>query len=194
MPDHVPDDGEVGATSRRGPAEPEQDCLPEKPGFVRKLSVATPIITLVALLAAATTLATFCNSSPREPGYAGKTISEWLDGGYEPAAMALQEVGPPAIPWVFRNLRREHAVWSKKGAYLKLQCHVPARFWRMFPTPKRTGFDELRAANLLIGLGPSAVPALRAGLKDSNPAVRTACAMALSNLAPKPAGEPRPAL
>jgi HEAT repeat protein len=120
-----------------------------------------------------------------EPVYAGKRITEWLDGGYEPAAMALQEIGLPAVPWVFQTLRRDHPRWDYEGAYAKVRQSFPAPFVDMLPLPKTTGFDELRAANLLIGIGPPVLPALRAGLKDSNPAVRTACLMALGTLEPK---------
>src|SRR5262249_32600386 len=112
----------------------------------------------------------------------------------EPAAMALQELGPPAIPWVFRNLRREHPTWSRSPVYVELRRHIPALFIRIFPAPKATGFDEWRAANLLMGMGPPAIPELKAGLKDRNAAVRAACGMAMNNLAPKAGagGQPQP--
>ena len=147
-----------------------------------------PVVVLIVVLVV---LAIFRSPPRREPVYAGRTITAWLDGGYEPAAMALQDVGPSAIPWVFQNLRREHPTWSGRPAYLELRRHVPALFIRIFPVPKATGFDALRAANLLIGMGPPVIPALKDGLKDRNPAVRAACGMALNNLAPKTAVGPQ---
>lgn len=139
------------------------------------------------LLATVTLLTLFKSRSTLEPVYAGRSVTEWLDGGYEPAAMALQELGPSAVPWIFKNLRREHPGWAGCKAYVELHQHTPALLLTFFPVPKATGFDELRAANLLIGMGPPVVPALKAGLKDRNPAVKSACKLALANLSPKTA-------
>jgi hypothetical protein len=139
----------------------------------------------VALLALVSLFALFGSPPARQPVYAGKTITEWLDGGYEPAAMALEELGPSAVPWVFRALRRDHPSIDYQAAYAKICRCAPARIVPVFPRPRATGFDELRAANLLIGMGPPVLPALRAGRRDGNAAVRAACNMALSTLEPK---------
>jgi len=128
----------------------------------------------------------------REPVYGGKPITEWLEGGYEPAAMALEEVGPSALPWVFRKLRHEHPRWDYWKPYVKLRQAVPRPFTHLLPSPRLTGFDEERAANLLIGMGPSALPALRQGLQDGNPTVRAACQMALAAVQPKTASVTQP--
>ena len=139
----------------------------------------------VAALPVIILLAMYRSPSAREPVYAGKTITQWLDDGYEPAAMALEEFGPSAVPWIFRTLRHDHPSFDYVAAFTTLRLHVPALLVSMLPRQLHTGFDELRAANLLIGMGPPVMPALRTGLRDSNPAVRTACQMALSALQPK---------
>ena len=115
----------------------------------------------------------------REPVYAGRPITAWLDGGYEPAAMALEEIGPAAVPWLFQKLRRDNPRWDYSRAYRHLRERVPGPLRNVLPQPRVSGFDAERAANLLVGLGPPVLPALKAGLKDKNPAVRTACASAL---------------
>jgi hypothetical protein len=148
---------------------------------------APAVVTLVVVAA----FVMFRSSPAREPVYAGKTITEWLDGGYEPAAMVLEELGPSAVPWVFRALRHEHPSFDWLDAYAKIQRYAPTLLVSALPHPRATGFDELRAANLLIGMGPPVLPVLRAGLQDGNPAVRTACTMALTTLEPKRAAAPQ---
>jgi hypothetical protein len=144
---------------------------------------------LMVALASAMTLGV---SSPSpEPVYAGKTITEWLNGGYEPAALALQEIGPSSVPWIFRALRNDRPTINYGAGYAKIRQHLPSCLVRMFPYPRTSKFDELRAANLLIGMGPPVRPALRAGLADSNPAVRSACWMALNGFEPKKATVPQ---
>jgi hypothetical protein len=126
-----------------------------------------------------------------EPVYAGKTVTQWLDGGYEPAAMALEELGPSAVPWVFKTLRRDQPSFDYVAAFTTIRRYAPTLLVSMLPRQRPTGFDELRAANLLIGMGPPVLPALTAGLQDSNAAVRTACQMALRALGPKRGGAPQ---
>jgi hypothetical protein len=152
-----------------------------RPGYGPGAAVLTGIILLVI----------YRSPSAPEPVYAGKTITQWLDDGYEPAAMALEELGPSAVPWVFRTLRRDHPSFNYVAGYRALRRYAPAPLVAMLPRQKSTGLDELRAANLLIGMGPPVRPVLTAGLRDSNPAVRKACFMALSTLEPKRAAAPQ---
>jgi len=120
--------------------------------------------------------------SPGEPAYAGKSINQWLDGGYEDAAVALREVGPDAVPCILGKLRREHPVWGRRQTYRKLWQKVPGFVQRYLPQPKAAAFDEYRACNALADLGPQGIPALISGLEDGNPAVKLACAWALGVL------------
>lgn len=140
------------------------------------------------LLAGALAVALFAWPHPREPVYAGRPITAWLEGGYEPAAMALEEIGPAALPWIFRELRHEHPRWNYWKPYRRIRQAMPRPLGNILPSARLTGFDEERAANLLIGMGPPALPALRAGLHDSNPTVRAACLLALKGLKPKTTG------
>ena len=117
--------------------------------------------------------------SPTEAGYAGKSINQWLDGGYEDAAVALREVGPDAVPSIFAKLRREHPRWGRRESYRKLWQKSPGFVQRYLPQPKAAAFDEYRACNALVDVGPQAIPALTSGLADGNPAVKIACAWAL---------------
>jgi len=55
------------------------------------------------------------NSQPAEPAYAGKTVDEWLDAGYEDASMALHEIGTPAMPY------QGPAAWGRKSFWLLKQ-------------------------------------------------------------------------
>jgi hypothetical protein len=139
-------------------------------------------------------LTVFACPPASEPVYAGKRITEWLDGGYEPAALALQEVGTPGLPWLFQKLRREHSRCDYWPLYCKLHRRLPAPVVNLLPRPRLIGFDEVRAANLLMGMGPPAFPAVRAGLEDGNPAVRAACKLAFDATAPRRAIARRPPL
>ncbi len=136
----------------------------------------------VGLLASGALLAVALSPSP-EPIYGGKTISQWLDGGYEQASLALQEVGPAAVPSIFRKLRAEHPVygyWSKYDHWFR---KVPMKLRGILPKPPSSNFDDFRACHALLELGPAAVPALTTGLRDHNPAVQLASAWALGALA-----------
>src|SRR5579862_2573371 len=44
------------------------------------------------------------SSSREEPVYAGKTADQWLNAGYEDASLALQQIGPPAVPFILGKL------------------------------------------------------------------------------------------
>jgi HEAT repeat protein len=117
--------------------------------------------------------------APNEPAYAGKSLNQWLDGGYEDAAVALREIGPDGVPCILAKLRREHPRWGRRQNYRKLCEKMPGVLQRHLPRPKSAAFDEYRACNALVDLGPQAIPAVSAGLQDDNPAVKIACAWAL---------------
>ena len=123
-------------------------------------------------------------ATPRmnEPVYAGKTLDQWLEGGYEQASMALQEIGPPAAPYVLAKLRCEDPRCGSLQKYRDLWRRLPPTLRKIFPRPKAANFDELHACSALLELGPRAVPFLSAGLKDYNPVVREVSAHALGSL------------
>src|SRR4029077_2844949 len=56
---------------------------------------------------------------------------------------------------------------------------IPPAFRKIFPKPKATNFDEMRACSALLEIGPRAVPLLSSQLENPNPAVREACTHAL---------------
>jgi len=120
--------------------------------------------------------------APPEPVYGGRPVGDWLDCGYEQAAMALHETGPSAAIVVFSKLRREHpehGLWAK---YRKLWCHTPRLIRHILPAPRIASFDDERACSALLEIGPSVIPNLVTGLKDANPAVRATSAWALGCL------------
>ncbi len=116
-----------------------------------------------------------------EPVYGGKTVGQWLDGGYEQASLALQEIGPSAAPYVLAKLRREDPRRGSLRRYHDLWDKIPSALHGLFPKPRAANFDELRACSALLELGPQVIPRLSAGLKDHNPAVREASAHALGS-------------
>lgn len=125
--------------------------------------------------------ATLCIVSARdpEPVYAGKTVSQWLDAGYEDAAMALQQIGPPAVPFVMAKLAREDPRYGSLRKYRALRAKIPLPLKTCFPKPRAGNFDELRACSALMEIGPPIVPMLTGFLKDKNPIVREVSAHAL---------------
>lgn len=139
------------------------------------------VLWAVALLAGSAIFMVALSRS-REPVYGGKTISQWLDSGYEQTSFALQETGPAAIPYIFRKLRAEHPVYGYRARYGKWRQKTPAALRSVLPKPPAGNFDDLRACQALLELGPGAVPGLAAGLRDRNMAVQLASAWALGLL------------
>lgn len=121
-------------------------------------------------------------SGDREPVYAGRPLGQWLDCGYEPAALALAETGPSAAPVIFAKLRHEHPEYGWWSKYQRIWCKAPEIIRCRLPTPKPASFDEARACSELLEIGANVIPALAKGLRDSNPAVRIASASALATL------------
>lgn len=114
--------------------------------------------------------------------FEGRTVDQWLDCGYEDASRALHELGPAAVPAIFGKLQREHpryGFWERyKGAWEK----VPLKCRQILPRPRTVSFDEWRACNALIAIGPRAVPALTVTLGHRNWLVRSTSAQALGLL------------
>ena len=119
------------------------------------------------------------NSQPAQLVYAGKTVDQWLDAGYEDAATALHEIGPAAVPYILRKLSREDPRCGSLRRYRQLFSRLPADLRTILPKPKAGNFDELRACSDLLELGPQAIPLLTAQLHHPNPVVREVSAHAL---------------
>jgi len=109
---------------------------------------------------------------PQEPSYAGKTVNQWLDSGFEDASMALHEIGPAALPFILARLNRETTglgLWSNYERARRQLPHCVGRFFRKRST---SNFDEARACGLALELGPKVIPVLALDLQNSNPKVR----------------------
>src|SRR5258708_2284707 len=89
-----------------------------------------------------------------EPLYAGKPVSEWLEGGYEQASLALQEIGSSAAPYVLAKLSREDPHNGSLWKYQALWRKAPPPLKSILPKPRTGNFDELRACSALLELGP----------------------------------------
>jgi hypothetical protein len=113
------------------------------------------------------------------PVYAGKTVNEWLNAGYEDAALAVQHIGPPAIPYIFRKLSREDPQFGSEHKYGELWKKCPIYFRALLPRPTATNFDEWRACSALLEIGPAAIPLVSAGLQNGNPGIREVSAHVL---------------
>ena len=136
-------------------------------------------VILFALIIGVVGFALCSHFAPREPQYQGKSLTQWLDGGYEDAAVALREIGPAAVPTIFEKLRREHPRWGRRQQYRNIWVKIPAVLQRCFPRPRTAAFDEYRACNVFLDLGPQTIPALVRGLDDRNPGVKLTSAWAL---------------
>ena len=119
------------------------------------------------------------NSQPSPPVYAGKTVDQWLDAGYEDAATALHEIGPSAVPYILGKLRREDSRCGSLQRFRQLFNRLPANLRAILPKPKVGNFDEMRACSDLLELGPQAIPLLTAELHHPTPVVREVSAHAL---------------
>ena len=119
---------------------------------------------------------------PAEPAYAGKTATQWLDAGYEDSAMAMQQLGPAAAPYVLLKLSREDPRYGTRRSYRRVWAKLPTPLRLCMPRPKPANFDQLRAASILLEFGPPILPLLSRSLRAHNPAVRRACARALLSL------------
>ena len=141
-------------------------------------SLGIPLLALLGLVCATN----FTRSRPAEPVYAGKSVTQWLEAGYEDCAKALQEIGPVAGPYVLAKLAREDPRYGSESVYRVLWARLPAPVRKVVPKPKSTNFDQLRATSALLEIGPQLVPVPALRVKDNNPAVRSVCARALGLL------------
>jgi len=121
------------------------------------------------------------SSSRQEPVYAGKTADQWLNAGYEDASQALQQIGPPAVPFILAKLAREDPRYGSQRNYHELWNKLPTAFHSFLPRPKTGAFDELHACSILLELGPGIIQLLSSALKDKNPVVREVSAHVLGS-------------
>jgi hypothetical protein len=114
-----------------------------------------------------------------EPVYAGKTVSAWLDAGFEDTSMGLHEIGPPAVPFIMAKLAREDPQYGSSRRYRGLwKKTLPTLRW-ILPKPITSNFDELRACSSLLAIGPRIIPLLADRLESANPIVRDVSAHVL---------------
>jgi hypothetical protein len=118
--------------------------------------------------------------APAEPIYAGRPLSNWLDGGYEQASEAVHEIGAPAAPWIFAKLRREHPQAGTQQRYLSVWEQLPVPFQRILPRPKTAGYDEWNACQALVQIGPRVIPTLATRLRHRDVLVRRVSAQGLA--------------
>src|SRR5208337_4666292 len=98
-------------------------------------------ISMIVLLLGAACLAVV-KQMPPEPLYEGRPLSAWMDGGSEPAALALHHLGREAIPFLLAKVRWEHPRWGYRRRYDVLWQRVPASLQGIVPRPKAAAFDE----------------------------------------------------
>ncbi len=116
---------------------------------------------------------------PAEPIYEGKPIGQWLDAGFEDASRVLYDAGPPAAQSIFEKLKREHPKFGRWGRYRSVWEKVPTFCRKFLPRPRSSGFDEWRASQLLLAIGPQVIPSLKESLADRHFLVRSVSAQTL---------------
>ena len=128
---------------------------------------------------------------PNEPIYQGRGINDWLRKlnsaishddlhSRNEAEKAVQATGAKAAPYIAAHLRKSNSAWRK--TYFNLFPKLPAWLQRLIPSP-REEFTISTGSSAFFAIGASAKPALIRALKDKNPAVRSASALALGSLA-----------
>ncbi len=130
-------------------------------------------------LAGALTCKISSSKAEPDPVFEGKSVSQWLDAGFEDSSRALHELGPAAIDAIFVKLNAEHPRYGRQARYGQLWAKLP---WlhRRLPRPKVCAFDEWRACNALVAIGPRAIPRLTKALSDQSFLVRSTSAQALA--------------
>lgn len=114
--------------------------------------------------------------------FEGKTVSQWLDNGFEDASRAIYELGPASAPCIFEKLKTEQPKYSTRARYASVFVKLPRICRNFLPNPKRAGFDEQRAAEALLAIGPAVVPALSNALAhDDSFLVRCVSAQTLAS-------------
>jgi len=148
-------------------------------------------ITLAVLLIAIAGVIVWQVSGRREPVYQGRTVDAWLDDmtpspGVMTArnseyAAALKQMGPKAVPFIFRKLRQNDSAFQNK--YRDIWPKLPAFFQKHLRQPKPISFDAWKAGFALQCCGTNATRMIIDKLNDGNPAVREAAWYAFASLA-----------
>jgi len=117
-------------------------------------------------------------SPQQEPMYGGKTVTQWLDAGYEDCSMALHEIGPPALPFILTTFGRVETSVSlgrlRSGAWKTIP-----NLKSFFPHVPVHNLDEDRVCSLVLELGPRTIPMLAQELDNRHANVRAVSARAL---------------
>jgi hypothetical protein len=129
--------------------------------------------TITGLIPLGTALVLWLSSAiPKEPHYGGKTVTQWLDAGYEDCSMALQEIGPAALPFILNRMARAE---PPRITWLRW-----ARRWNFYQKTPACNLDENRVCSLALELGPKTIPLLAQGLESRHANIRAVSARALS--------------
>lgn len=125
-------------------------------------------------------------SRRQEPVYHGRTVDAWLDDlaaarDDSEYAAALKQIGPKAVPFIFRKLRQNDSPWRNK--YREIWPNLPSFFKKHLSRPKPITFDVWKAVMALIWCGTNATRLAIEKLNDGNPAIREAAWRAVSTFA-----------
>lgn len=129
----------------------------------------------------------------REPVYQGKRVSFWFKkyvASFTPArehAMeAVAELGPEAIPYLSRMLRKTESPVGR--TYRTLWPNLPASVKRWLPQPilpTRLHSDAIACLSEIGQSFKTALPPLLAALNNSEPNTRRAAVLALAEIGPR---------
>jgi hypothetical protein len=130
-----------------------------------------------------------------EPTYEGKTVSEWVwqyawanqQGFHEPPTVAMQHIGPRAVPLLVTELQRQNLDQDGHSRKFHMWLATPDWIHRLIrwrePADLGDAYKLREAAAMTLGsLGAQArpaIPALQSAVKDSTPHVRLQAAYAL---------------
>ena len=137
---------------------------------------------IVAGLSAVAAMVLLLASGRSNPqlSFEGKPLTQWLDNGFEDASRALYEIGPASASCIFEKLKTEHPEYSTRARYAAVFQRCPPVCRKFLPNPKRAGFDEHRASEALLAIGPAVVPVLSDALvRDDSFLVRSVSAQTL---------------
>lgn len=137
---------------------------------------------IIAVLSAAVAIVVLSAAQHPKPElmFEGKPLSQWLDNGFEDASRALYDLGTDCVPCIFEKLKQEHPQYSPRARFQAAWQRLPHACRRFFPRPKPTGFDQQRACEALLAIGPAVVPMLSDALvQDGNFLVRSVSAQTL---------------
>ena len=140
--------------------------------FLAALAGSTVAVLLVLLV----------RSPASDCGFEGKPLDQWLEAGYEDMARVLYEVGPSAAESIFTKVKWEHPQYGRWARYRSLWNQLPVLFRKVAPQPRSCSFDEWRASQALLAIGPQVIPSLAGSLGNHHFLVRSVSAQALSLL------------